>query len=72
MVELADEQMGSVIPTKIKKATDVWEDVGYYIDEKGYKRWGIIPRQQPSNIVINDEPIDHGKRTSDPRSWGIG
>lgn len=72
MVELADEQMGSVIPTKIKKAADVWEDVGYYIDEKGYKRWGIIPRQQPSNIVINDEPIDHGKRTSDPRSWGIG
>lgn len=74
MVELADEQLGNILPTKVKSIEDVWEDVGYYTDERGIKRWGIIPKQnnKPTDILINNEyEIQDGqRRTSDPRTWG--
>lgn len=72
MTELADEQLGNIIPTKIKSVEDVWVDVGYYCDDRGIKRWGIIPQSnKPSDIIINYENIDNGKRSSDPRVWGL-
>jgi len=45
MTELADEELGSIVPVKVIKQdeTTVQQKVGYYTDERGYKRWGVIP-----------------------------
>jgi len=47
MAELADEELGSIVPVKVVKQdeTNIQQKVGYYTDERGYKRWGIIPNQ---------------------------
>lgn len=42
MVELADEDMSGVKPTTVT-TSNLWQDIGYYIDENGYKRKGVIP-----------------------------
>lgn len=71
MAELADEELGSIVPIKvIKEAEQTYEKIGYYTDERGYKRWGVIPGSgQSQQININSQFSDHGKRTSDPRTW---
>ena len=28
----------------VKKVVEEFEDFGYYIDERGYRRWGVIPK----------------------------
>jgi hypothetical protein len=44
MAEVADEDLAGVNPTTITPINNQWRDIGYYIDENGYKRKGIIPR----------------------------
>jgi hypothetical protein len=70
MTELADEELGTVVPVKVVKTDETWEDVGYYTDERGYKRWGVIPKKNKTNIQLTNEYIDRGPRSSDPRAWG--
>lgn len=43
MAELADEDLSGVTPTTVQSVNSQWKDIGYYIDENGYKRKGIIP-----------------------------
>lgn len=71
MAELADEELGNVVPVKVIKQDDSanYQKVGYYTDEKGYKRWGVIPNQN-NNIRVNSEFPIRGLRSSDPRVWG--
>lgn len=71
MAELADEELSGVVPKQMKQEEDNWDDVGFYIDEKGNRRWGVIPRTQkvPINVshnfdILNDYAI---VRSSDPR-----
>jgi hypothetical protein len=47
MAELADEELGNIVPAKVIKQDEinVQQKIGYYTDERGYKRWGIIPNQ---------------------------
>lgn len=71
MAELADEELSGVVPKQIKQEDDTWDDIGFYIDDNGHKRWGVIPRTQQPNINVNhkfdilDDNI--GIRSSDPR-----
>ena len=71
MAELADEELGSVVPSKIIKEEDIvtTQKVGYYTDENGYKRWGVIPMAN-NNLKSTWIPIE-GPRSSDPRKWTI-
>ena len=73
MAELADEELGSIVPVKVVKQdeTNIQQKVGYYTDERGYKRWGIIPNQN-IQIKVTSEFPSKGPRSSDPRQWGAG
>lgn len=71
MALLADEELSGVTPKQIQNQDDTWYDIGYYIDEYGYKRKGRIPKTKQS-IHINNEFNEHNDyaryKTSDPRS----
>ena len=43
--EIADEDMSGVTPTTVESVKSQWKDFGWYIDENGYKRRGVIPQQ---------------------------
>ena len=45
MVELADQELSGRQPTKVDKEVEEFQDIGYYIDEKGYRRFGAIPKK---------------------------
>ena len=71
MAELADEELSGVVPKKVENSNDEWYDIGYYIDENGYKRKGRIPKKNQTIPVTNEfnEFNDYARhRTSDPRS----
>lgn len=46
MCMLADEELIGVIPRVDEIVSAKWRDIGWYVDEKGYKRFGIIQHQQ--------------------------
>lgn len=48
MAELADEELMGFIPKAKSELKKVWKDIGWYIDEKGYKQYGIIPEKYGS------------------------
>lgn len=71
MAELADEELSGIVPKKVENQDDEWYDIGYYIDENGYKRKGRIPKKNQTIPVTNEfnEFNDYARhRTSDPRS----
>lgn len=71
MALLADEELAGYIPKQIQKINEEWCDIGYYIDENGYKRKGRIPKNTQNIPVTNEfnEFNDYARhRTSDPRS----
>lgn len=69
MVELADQELSGRQPTKVDKEVEEFQDIGYYIDEKGYRHFGAIPKKPIQQILINQEKQDDSYRieTSDPR-----
>ena len=69
MVELADQELSGRQPTKVDKEVEEFQDIGYYIDEKGYRHFGAIPKKPIQQIIINQEKQDDPYRieTSDPR-----
>ena len=69
MLELADQELSGRQPTKIDKEVEEFQDIGYYIDEKGYRHFGAIPKKPIQQIIINQEKQDDSYRieTSDPR-----
>ena len=67
--ELADEEKQGSVPKAIKTEAESYEDVGYYYDENGVKRFGVIPKQNQNNVRYN---MDFGQdnsfnRSSNPR-----
>lgn len=71
MALLADEEMSGIVPKETVKTKETWNDVGYYTDSKGIKRWGVIPKPQMqinATILVN-EYDSIGIRTSDPRQY---
>lgn len=70
MTFLADQELSGRQPTLVEKEVEQFEDYGYYYDEKGIKRFGIIPKQE-SFIEYKFTEIDDPFRieTSDPRLY---
>jgi len=45
MAELGDEEMNGVVATEIEtEEENKFQDIGFYTDENGIKRWGVIPK----------------------------
>ena len=69
MVFLLDQELSQRVPKEIVKEIQEFEDFGYYTDERGYKRWGMIPKTDKP-FLFNDnrnayDPL--GIDSSDPR-----
>lgn len=71
MVELADQELSGRQPTKVDKEVEEFQDYGYYINGKGYREFGVIPKKQSNQIVIKQEENNDPYRieTSDPRLY---
>lgn len=72
MAELADEELAGVIPKQVTVQNDTWQDVGYYVDSNGRKRWGVIPKVNNTEVNFNNnfgQYVDLGYRTSDSRIY---
>lgn len=75
MAELADEELGirSVTPKAIKPPEVVKQHLGYYYDEKGYKRYGIIPESPTYETQVDYDTYSqqyvYPIRSSDPRNY---
>lgn len=46
MCEVADEDLSGVTPTTVESVKNQWQDFGWYTDENGIKRRGVIPRRR--------------------------
>lgn len=67
MAELADEELSGIIPREVEPEDNSgWQDMGWYVDEKGYKHFGVIPKQQQTLVNLKPKNIYNG-RSSDPR-----
>lgn len=70
MAMLANEELEGVVATKVQVYKEEEAQIlGYYYDERGYKRYGIIPNKRPAAMGSLDASFEH-VRSSDPRAWG--
>ena len=60
MVFLLDQELSQRAPSIVVKEVQEFEDFGYYTDERGYKRWGVIPKPD-KELLIRDN-----RNTYDP------
>ena len=69
MVFLLDQELSYRVPTEVKKEVEEFEDFGYYIDERGYKRWGVIPKPDKELLIRDNRNAYDPRRidSSDPR-----
>lgn len=68
MAEVGDEELNDILPREQKKYNQEFQDIGYYKDEKGYTRFGIIPKNNiNTRIQANWDLYDGRNVTSDPR-----
>lgn len=56
--EIGDEDMYDMRPDYEARKPDSWEDIGYYYDDKGIKRFGVLPAQNKIQLKIS-ERFDH-------------
>lgn len=55
MAEIGDEDMYNLVAREPNEKKTEWHDVGYYFDNKGIRRYGIIPRSSPPNTDVVNE-----------------
>ena len=67
MCELADEELNGINPKINNKIQQEFQDIGYYRDENGYVRFGIIPKPIERNIRASWNLDDNRNKISDPR-----
>lgn len=53
MALLADEELQGTVPKVLETVKDTWQDIGFYTDEYGNKRYGAIPKQN-NQILFNN------------------
>ena len=72
MCMLADEELQGVVPKLTENLKDSWQDIGFYTDEYGRRRYGLL-KKQDNQILFNNNfgqtYDDIGPRTSDPRVY---
>lgn len=69
MVLLLDQDLSQRVPSTVVKEVREFEDFGYYTDENGYKRWGVIPKSD-KELILRDNRNEYdpqGIDSSDPR-----
>ena len=71
MAELADQELSGRQPIKVEQDEgDIFQDFGYYKDEKGYMHFGVIPKKdQPINVNIKYTDDPYRIETSDTRLY---
>ena len=71
MTELADQELSGRQPVNVVQEVEQFEDFGYYVDERGIKRFGVIPKKVNIEINIRKEEYDDPYRieSSDPRVY---
>lgn len=73
MAELADEELAGVVPKQVEVfSEDDNYEIGFYTDNSGCTRWGVIPKQNNSTINFNNDfgqNVDTGHRTSNSRFY---
>ena len=70
MALLADEELQGMVPKMVETKVDTWEQIGYYTDEQGRRRYGVIPNkntQIPINNNFGQLYDDNRIRTSNTR-----
>lgn len=50
LCELADEELHGVTAKEVTQFTSEFQDIGYYVDENGYKKFGVIPASNKPQI----------------------
>ena len=71
MAELADEELSGQVPSKTEVQVEEWQDIGWYFDSNGIRRYGVIPKknQQQINYNLNFGNDRSGIRTSNPEYY---
>ena len=46
MVEIGDEAMTGITPIKQQQTSKEWKDFGWYVNERGYREFGVIPKKR--------------------------
>lgn len=54
MALLADEELQGIVPKVLENKQDTWQDIGYYTDEFGRRRFGAIPKQNNQILANNN------------------
>ncbi len=68
MCEIGDEELNDIIPKEQKSISEGFQDIGYYKDEKGYTRFGVIPKNNFNGYAKARWDLYDGRNvTSDPR-----
>ena len=69
MMFLADQELSGRQPVNVVQEVEEFEDFGYYTDERGYKRWGVIPKTDKELIMRDNRNAYDPRRidSSDPR-----
>ena len=66
MAEIADEELSELAPVAQKITSENFQDIGYYKDEKGYTRFGVIPKNDIPQARFSWNQYDGGNITSNP------
>lgn len=71
MVFLANQELSGRQPANVVKEVEQFQDFGYYIDENGYKRFGIIPNKNQINSqrTLEEYYDPYRYESSDPRLY---
>lgn len=67
MAEIADEELNDIVPKKQEENQYKFQDIGYYKDENGYVKFGVIPKQQQISIRSTWNLYDGRNITTNPR-----
>lgn len=67
MAEVADEELSDIVPRKTEPVSKGFQDIGYYKDENGYTRFGIIPKTNVYQTKVRWDTSDYNENiTSNP------
>ena len=66
MAEVGDEELNDILPKEHKDLSNEFQDIGYYKDEKGYIRFGIIPKYKQQQITARWDNSDGRNASSNP------
>lgn len=73
LCELADEELHGITAKAVNHFESEFQDVGYYTDENGYKKFGVIPKTDTSvnfsNVNWTNRDDEIFIRTSRPYGW---